>query len=316
MVEPVGFPERASNVYSNEASAWQQQHTVINNKFRDEAMAAGLPLFTKAFWVYVKLRDYEEFTQIGYCFCSRSRLAEEIGYTTRQVTRAFQYLKEVGLVEHIWAFGSGIKLARGAIYVSKARLDGLKVDDMRVGKERKIPDGAVYLDLETGLRTVMPNNGRCSAHGTRCSVNGTSRGKDVPSAEHLTGTKSLNINKSLNKKINSVPKNSEHAEIVKKASPVKELIDHWNKVMGGSLCINDLNRYAIIRLEKKFGTDTLKRVISALPEMLATPYETRVSDFVDLEKRWNKVMDWGRRRAIAQAKQNAEIEAERAYKPF
>jgi len=84
---------------------------------------------------------------------------------------------------------------------------------------------------------------------------------------------------------------------------VGEMIDFWNETMGGKLRSSDLNAYAIKRLLKLCGGDAeqLKRVVSALPLMVKEEgrYAPRVCDYVELEQKWNKVMAWGRAKAIA-----------------
>ena len=101
---------------------------------------------------------------------------------------------------------------------------------------------------------------------------------------------------------------------------VGEMIDFWNKTMGGKLRSSDLNAYAIKRLLKLCGGDAeqLKRVVSALPTMVKEEgrYAPRVCDYVELEQKWNKVMAWGRQKAIAKQNEIEEKKADEEYKPF
>ena len=59
-------------------------------------------------------------------------------------------------------------------------------------------------------------------------------------------------------------------------------------------------------------------MIDALPQMMKEQgrYAVRVADFVELEKKWNKIMDWGRRKMIETQKQKEDEEQLKDYKPF
>lgn len=94
-----------------------------------------------------------------------------------------------------------------------------------------------------------------------------------------------------------------------KKNEVSELIDCWNETMGAKLNVNGINIGAIANLRKKFSVEEIKSVIKALPQMMSMDYEPRVSDFVDLYQKWNKVMDWGRRMKIKE-KRKEEMERE------
>ena len=128
------------------------------------------------------------------------------------------------------------------------------------------------------------------------------------------------INKS-NKQVNNTSKptavavRAKETETAVSNNPNSVLISHWRKVMG-DLNADGKNLRAMKLLRKKYDVPTICRVIDALPEMMSQPYETRVADFVDLYSRWNKVMDWGRRRMIEQQKNQQEAEEMEEYNPF
>ena len=98
--------------------------------------------------------------------------------------------------------------------------------------------------------------------------------------------------------------NSEKSVVKKSGMNVKiaAVFDHWEKVMGVKMKSSKLNGIACRRLIDFCNGDEAQvcRVIDAIPKMVRDEgqYAVRISDFVDLEKKWNKVMDWGRRKVI------------------
>lgn len=106
--------------------------------------------------------------------------------------------------------------------------------------------------------------------------------------------------------------------VVKKSGlnvKIAAVFDHWEKVMGVKMKSSKLNGIACKRLIEFCGGDEEQvcRVIDAIPVMVREEgeYAVRISDFVDLEKKWNKMMDWGRRKAI-----KVQAEKEEEEKPI
>lgn len=101
---------------------------------------------------------------------------------------------------------------------------------------------------------------------------------------------------------------------------IARTFEHWGKVMGVKMKSTKLNGLACKRLIEFCGGDEeqLCRVISALPTMIKEEgkYAIRVADFVELEQKWNKIMAWGRAKAIAQQTKVEEQKADEEYKPF
>lgn len=101
---------------------------------------------------------------------------------------------------------------------------------------------------------------------------------------------------------------------------IARAFEHWGKVMGVKMKSTKLNGLACKRLIEFCGGDEeqLCRVISALPTMIKEEgkYAIRVADFVELEQKWNKIMAWGRAKAIAQQTKVEEKKADEEYRPF
>ena len=287
-----------------EASEWLRTHTVMNNDFLNEALCGKVAINSKMFWLYHRHRELERYGKTGYCFKGREAFAEELKTTPNAISGAYRKLIEHGLMVHVWAKVPNAN-KKQSVYLSTALVKEhgliLRAENVYDGKARKMPEGKVAIDLET-WQEVTPKNANLTPKSVRVT----------PKNANLTPRNDLNYSNS--NSIELIKKND--CELAKKPNDIKALIDCWNTTMGGNLNVNKLNIYAMARLLKKYKREQLESVIKALPEMMATPYEARVADFVDIEAKWNKIMDWGRRRLIAkQQAEKSKIE-EQEYKPF
>lgn len=79
------------------------------------------------------------------------------------------------------------------------------------------------------------------------------------------------------------------------SSDINEMFNIWHQVTGlkieGQL---QKNRFACSNLLKKYGKDGLTQLIGGVKFAQETPYAPKIADFVELQAKQNKLMQWGK----------------------
>ena len=163
----------------------------------ESARRAGCKVGTTEFWVAYKIRVYETHGKFGFCVASIETLAEDVGVSVSQATKALQNLCIRGKLFHIWC-DKKVYRNKSKLYVTKEWCEERGIDPTNL------------LVLNKGKKNEKVLGG--SPQTTSREVETTSKEVETTSAEAETTSKE--VESPLMNKYNRISKN----ELVKKNS--------------------------------------------------------------------------------------------------
>lgn len=230
---------------------------------------------------------YAEIASFGDrgCWKQNAELAEIIGVGKMTFIACCKRLEAGGYITQKRLVGRVLRMTTLSFAGKKKASNNMKPDKKQSSK------------IEPESPKIIPQSPK---NGPQSPKNGLS----IKEYTKNTHSNTHSICSSPNGKLLEHIDNSEKSVVKKSGLNVKiaAVFNHWEKVMGVKMKSSKLNGIACRRLIDFCNGDENQvcRVIDAIPKMVRDEgqYAVRISDFVDLEKKWNKVIDWGRRKAI------------------
>lgn len=187
---------------------------------------------------------------------SRKTIAIDCGMSVRTVDKACSELEKLGLIKHVQRHKNG--------------------------------------ELITNLYTVIAVEGSAkSALPSENTALGSAENDPTPSAKSAHRTQPIKNSTQLTKStaiaVGETPAFGR--------SEINEMFDEWESVLGYKIESNrQKNRFACSNLIKKHGKDGLVAAMRGVAATMEDQYAPRISDFIELQRRWNELMAWGMKR--------------------
>lgn len=189
---------------------------------------------------------------------------------------------------------------------------GLGVDQLEVAAKQLVALG--YIDIFNGYFVLL--KGHEMAKKGRFTDKTIEKEKelipeDVLDHFNLLEEPNFNLNSSgvaPEHKDNNKDKDNTKSITNHKTKDIDDMFDSWERIVGYKISSKlPTNRTAIASLLKNRTRDSIERMLQGVVMSQSDQYAPRISNFIDLNKKWDELIVWGKRTSTNQSKRVIKI---------